>query len=247
MPSPAEDGASSAASDGASSVGEHQESGPAHVEGSKTWSIPTANFKPTPYPKRGESSSTSANSPPKKNHIHIPKIAPMSSDPEPSKLAVGLEGKYVDEFGNILDWDGSVLGRVEGDLPSMIGRPVSKSGEILDVDGEVVGYVSENHTKPTLTALGGGLKVDSSGNIYNADNEVVGKLNDTPGGERLRNGDTGSKDLADKPNAAPGPSEIYLDVKSTHDGIQLIIKIPTVFKSEQEKKEKEREKNTENA
>lgn len=168
----------------------------------------------------------------------------MSSNPEPSKLAVGLEGKYVDEFGNILDWDGSVLGRVEGDLPSMIGRPVSKNGEILDTDGEVVGYVSENHTKPTLSALGGGLKVDSSGNIYNADDEIVGKLNDTPGGERLKTGGPGSGDLADKPNAAPGPSEIYLDVKSTHDGIQLIIKIPTVFKNEQEKQGKQQKEET---
>lgn len=232
MPSPVlNDMDSSTASDGASSVGDHQETGPAHVQDSKTWAIPTANFKPTPHNgQQGQSSDKP------KNHINIPKIAPMSSDPEPSKLAVGLEGKYVDEFGNILDWDGSVLGRVEGDLPSMIGRPVSKSGEILDTDGEVVGYVSENYTKPTLQALGGGLKVDSAGNIYNADNEVVGKLNDTPGGERLKPGAEGSGDLADKPSAAPGPSEIYLDVKSTHDGIQLIIKIPTVFKNEPEKK-----------
>jgi hypothetical protein len=238
MSSPAaDDTGSSTASDGVSSVEGHQEAGPAHVESSKTWAIPTANFKPKPHPQQGDSSKSSN---PPKNHIHIPKIAPMSSNPEPSKLAVGLEGKYVDEFGNILDWDGSVLGRVEGDLPSMIGRPVSKSGEILDVDGEVVGYVAENHTKPTLSALGGGLKVDSSGNIYNADNEIVGKLNDTPGGERLKpsgsgGSGSGSGDLADKPSATPGPSEIYLDVKSTHDGIQLIIKIPTVFKNEQDK------------
>src|SRR5262245_30280125 len=57
--------------------------------------------------------------------IHIPKIPPIPSDicppPDLAELARGLEGMYVDEFGNILDWNGHVLGRVEGDLPSMIG------------------------------------------------------------------------------------------------------------------------------
>lgn len=245
------------ASDGASSTDDQQqqqqEHAPSHVESSKTWAIPTANFKPRPIPQHQASSASSKSakkdhlnmpemkpmpdfaSKAPKNHIEIPKITPMSSDAEPSRLAVGLEGKYVDEFGNILEDDGTVLGRVEGDLPTMIGRPVSKSGEILDADGEVAGYVCENLIKPTLRALGGGLQVDSTGKIYDGEGNVVGNLNNTPHGERLKASATGSNDLSSKPSATPSPSEIYLDVKSTHDGIQLIIKIPTVFKSEQEK------------
>lgn len=150
----------------------------------------------------------------------IPKIVP-SADQSPEVLAEGLEGKFVDEFGNILDWDGTVLGRVSGDLPSMVGRPVSASGEIQDTDGEVVGYVSENYAKPPLKPLAGNLKTDEEGNIYNGEGQIIGKLNSPPGKE---------KEEPSNKSAAPSPSELYLDVKSTHDGIQLIIKIPTVFK-----------------
>jgi hypothetical protein len=43
-------------------------------------------------------------------------------------------------------------------------------------------------------------------------------------------GTTGTTNTANpKPPGAPRPDELFLDVKSTYDGIQLIIKIPTVF------------------
>ncbi|RFU75877.1 hypothetical protein TARUN_6339 [Trichoderma arundinaceum] len=176
------------------------------------------------------------NSGSKNPEIKIPKIEPIEQGESLASRAQGLVGKFVDEFGNVLDWDGTVLGSVEGDLPSMVGRPVSESGEILDNTGEVVGYVSENHTRPTLSDLEGGLKIDGNGNIYNKNGDIVGKMNSpsTEGGEASGQQKTaGSKD-AGKANAAatPSPSEVYLDVKSTHDGIQLIIKIPTIFKNE---------------
>ncbi|KAF5619030.1 hypothetical protein F52700_11890 [Fusarium sp. NRRL 52700] len=197
--------------------------------------------------------------------IRIPRIKPVSestdqtdahsdSDPKaqsqpqsnsPEKLAAGLDGKYVDEFGNILDWDGTVLGRVEGDLPSMVGRPVMPNGQVLDEDGEVAGHVCENYIKPALKPLAaGGLKVDDEGNIYDDQGNRIGKL-DKPmpsqdGADKLsENKDkekgqvqgTGSTNNANapKPPGAPRPDELFLDVKSTYDGIQLIIKIPTVF------------------
>jgi hypothetical protein len=204
--------------------------GPVHD--THTFTIP----KPQPRSKPASSSSTRDSSPkpaspdttpdasqtkPQNSEIKIPKIMPVQSDGEtPQELAQGLVGRFVDEFGNVLDWDGTVLGRVAGDLPSMVGRPVSESGEILDADGEVAGHVSENHSRPPLTALGNGLRVDGEGNIYNQEMKVVGKLNDT----------SAAASRSDpKPAPAPSPSDIYLDVKSTHDGIQLIIKIPTVF------------------
>ncbi|PTB53647.1 hypothetical protein M431DRAFT_63966, partial [Trichoderma harzianum CBS 226.95] len=168
--------------------------------------------------------------------IKIPRIQPIERDEPLASRAQGLVGKFVDEFGNILDWDGTVLGSAEGDLPSMVGRPVSESGEILDITGEVVGYVSENHTRPTLSDLEGGLKIDGAGNIYNKNGDIVGKMNKPSTGEGETSGqqstDQGksSQDAGGKANAAtPSPSEVYLDVKSTHDGIQLIIKIPTIF------------------
>ncbi|KAL7924589.1 hypothetical protein ACQKWADRAFT_287042 [Trichoderma austrokoningii] len=169
--------------------------------------------------------------------IKIPKIQPVEQGEPLAELAQGLAGKFVDEFGNILDWDGTVLGSVEGDLPSMVGRPVSESGEILDNAGEVVGYVSENHTRPKLKDLEGGLRIDGDGNIYNKQGQVVGKMNgpSTEEGEasgQQHNASESQQDTTGKANEAkPSPSDVYLDVKSTHDGIQLIIRIPTVFRN----------------
>ncbi|KAH8123840.1 hypothetical protein FP744_10000845 [Trichoderma asperellum] len=169
--------------------------------------------------------------------IKIPKIQPVEQGEPLAELAQGLVGKFIDEFGNILDWDGTVLGSVEGDLPAMVGRPVSESGEIFDNAGEVVGYVSENHTRPKLKDLEGGLRIDGDGNIYNKEGKIVGKMNgpspeEGEGGSGQHKANEGGKsqDAGKANEETPGPSEVYLDVKSTHDGIQLIIKIPTVFK-----------------
>lgn len=164
--------------------------------------------------------------------IAIPPIAPIESQHEAETLARGLEGCFVDEFGNVLGWDGTVLGRVRGDLPSMVGRPVSAKGQVLDVDGEVAGYVCENSVPPTSSAarkpLDRGLRVDDAGTIYDHEGVTVGRMvqqskaSPRPGESRRARPESGS-------SATPSPSEICLDVKSTHDGIQLIIKIPTVF------------------
>jgi hypothetical protein len=158
-------------------------------------------------------------------------------------LAEGLEGKYVDEFGNVLDWDGTVKGRVEGDLPSMVGRPVAANGDVLDADGEVVGHVSENHDQPPLKELDGGLRVDDMGNIYSSEGSIIGKLNEPPTKTEEEQPPTAEAKekhkeqkpcgcSAPQPASAPRPSEIYLDVKSTFDGIQIILKIPTIFNQE---------------
>jgi hypothetical protein len=181
-------------------------------------------------------------------------------------LVAGLEGNYVDEFGNILDWHGHVLGRVGGDLPSMVGRPVSSTGEILNTEGQVAGHVVENYAleakdepKPIEGFTGPGLRVDHSGNILDSNGSIVGRMknNNAPNsdavpavstsstpppeapaledkketcacGQTKQTGQT-SQTNQTKPSSAPSPSEIYLDVKSTNDGIQLIIKIPTIF------------------
>ncbi|CAG9956753.1 unnamed protein product, partial [Clonostachys rosea f. rosea IK726] len=180
----------------------------------------------------------------------IPRIIPFSSlrselpagdkaqsasfKPRHETLAQGLEGKFVDEFGNVLDWDGTVLGRVEGDLPSMVGRPVSCSGEILDTDGEIAGYVSDNYIEPGRQELDGGLQADDEGNIYNKEGAVIGKLNKPPKKEAKESwlarssarGDGSdaharacscTSPAAPKPSSAPNLSGIYLDVKSTFD------------------------------
>ncbi|KAG9253690.1 uncharacterized protein F5Z01DRAFT_656447 [Emericellopsis atlantica] len=227
-----------------------------------------------PYKAGMSFTPTSADAEPRKPaHIDpIPRIAlgDGSSPQAPSQseqrraqrrqtagLAEGLEGKYVDEFGNVLDWDGTVKGRVEGDLPSMVGRPVSANGDVL-AEGQVVGHVSENHDQPPLKELDGGLRVDDMGNIYSADGGIIGKLNEPPKkADEPQEQEQEKQPEADKkkpcgcsapqPASAPRPSEIYLDVKSTFDGIQIILKIPTIFnqvKQEQHRQENKREAST---
>ncbi|KAJ0161290.1 hypothetical protein CTA2_6472 [Colletotrichum tanaceti] len=220
----------------------------------------------SPNAQPSSSSSQGTPEPQEKNApIQIPKVTSLTSGltlpPNLAELAQGLDGKYVDEFGNILDWNGQVLGRVEGDLPSMIGRPVAVTGEIFSEEGEVVGYVAENDTIPPappspkpIEGMGDGLKVDHMGNILDKNNNVVGHFDGAPLAKSLQQtgqaGNSGQSSGARpghipdtrtscpqctahqaKPpsSTTPSPSEIFLDVKSTNDGIQLIIKIPTVF------------------
>jgi hypothetical protein len=159
---------------------------------------------------------------------------------------------FVDEFGNVLDWEGHVLGRVEGDLPAMVGRPVSGSGEVRSEDGTVVGFVVENDIVEKrevrdLQSVAGGLRVDYAGNILDTEGRIVGHLNMPAGGQGPNQGQQQQQQQqhasprapqhqqpqqphqSSNISTAPSPSEIFLDVKSTNDGIQLIIKIPTVF------------------
>ncbi|CAH0047741.1 unnamed protein product [Clonostachys solani] len=234
----------------------------AEADGPEQTSTPSSPPPPSQQPASSSSSSNNNKPPPK--ITPIPRIVPSGSlqydppgsegPPPPPKprheaLAQGLEGRYVDEFGNVLDCDGTVLGRVEGDLPSMVGRPVSRNGEILDTDGDVVGYVSDNYVQPERQELGNGLQVDGEGNIYNQDGAVIGKLNEPP--KKDAKGSWPATQRAEavppapKPASAPNPSEIYLDVKSTFDGIQIIMKIPTIFNRDHDCAEHDREKTQE--
>lgn len=234
-----------------------------------------SNAQPTPPPEDNAS-------PPKKTPVH--KIQKSH-----------LVGKTIDEFGDVVDHDGSVLGRVEGDLPSMIGRTISNArGDVLGDDGELLGYVAEvgsgeeQEASPkqeaptwsladimqTMAAAGkgpGGLRVDPTGNILDPEGNVVGSFHDNVSGFGKKSGvsdeNTGAKDSKRRskerqPKEEPqhqkaeekagsssqsqprenaqshrkedpkeSPSDIFLDVKSTTEGIQLTIRIPTVFNS----------------
>lgn len=229
---------------------------------------------------------------------------PEQSTPKPKKPPVyelskeHLVGKTIDEFGDIVDDNGAVLGRVEGDLPSMIGRTISNArGDILGDDGELLGYVAEVETGqgeqkssqeqvPTwsltevmqaMAAAGkgpGGLRVDPFGNILDGEGNVVGSFHDNASGFGKKNApatgentptsqtkekksrpkestkspppkaeakaDTGASSQSQprenaqshrKEEPKESPSDIFLDVKSTTEGIQLTIRIPTVFNS----------------
>ncbi|RYP75024.1 hypothetical protein DL771_002672 [Monosporascus sp. 5C6A] len=178
----------------------------------------------------------------------IPKITPIGISPPAnlSQLARGLEGKMVDDVGNVVDESGKVLGHVVGDLPAMVGKRVAKDGEVYGEDGGLIGYVTENFTESTTTenpgGPWGGLQIDHYGNILDAAGNVIGRFFQKPGekgGPPLSTaGSQQNPKQEEKPkvNAHTGgsPSDIFLDVKSTTDGIQLTIRIPTTFGKQQQ-------------
>lgn len=229
--------------------------------------------------------------------ISFPKPSPEDQNTPAQQIPKDhLVGKKIGDFGEIVDENKNVLGRVEGDLPSMVGRTISNArGDVLGDDGELLGYVAEVETgkgqekqpepqHPTwdlaevmkaMAAQGegpGGLRVDPFGNILDGEGNIVGSFHDnrTGFGSKKASGggngnDGGSKErlTSSQPKEAPqenksgeqagpstsqsqpprnaqsfrnqpeerkeSPSDIFMDVKSTTEGIQLTIRIPTVF------------------
>lgn len=176
----------------------------------------------------------------------IPKIPHIDSPPPTDllRLAQGLAGHAIDDVGNVVDESGEVLGHATGDLPAMVGKKISDNGEVYGDGGEIVGYVSDNFVHPPSPIeipgdVLGGLRVDHKGNILDSDGKIIGKFHQplektsssskfppkTEPEEKPKEGQT------PKVNAQTGgsPSDLFLDVKSTTDGIQLIIRIPTTF------------------
>ncbi|KAG4220701.1 hypothetical protein PC116_g30820 [Phytophthora cactorum] len=173
----------------------------------------------------------------------------MAPPPDLFSLAHGLDGGVVDDVGNIVDESGTVLGHATGDLPAMVGRKVADNGEIYGESGEVIGYVSENFTSPPPPVdipenVLGGLKVDHNGNILDTNGNIIGRFNEKAGENgnlapfmkrskssesRTDNGKPDEKKPKVNAHTGGSPSDIFLDVKSTTDGIQLTIRIPTTF------------------
>ncbi|KAI1353903.1 hypothetical protein F5Y01DRAFT_44084 [Xylaria sp. FL0043] len=174
----------------------------------------------------------------------IPKIAHIDSSPPANlqRLAQGLAGHAVDDVGNIVDESGEVLGHATGDLPAMVGQKVSDNGEIYGDGGEIVGYVSDNFIDPPSPTeipgdVLGGLKVDHKGNILDHEGKIIGKFHQPPEkmssrkSSKAEGEEKSREERKPKVNAQTGgsPSDLFLDVKSTTDGIQLTIRIPTTF------------------
>ncbi|KAI0105000.1 hypothetical protein GGR51DRAFT_560605 [Nemania sp. FL0031] len=181
----------------------------------------------------------------------IPKIPHIDASPPADllRLAQGLAGHIIDDVGNIVDESGEVLGHATGDLPAMVGKKVSDDGEVYGDGGEIIGYVSENFVNPPPPTeipsdVLGGLRVDHKGNILDQDGNIIGKFNQPPGRKSLvpkrspkpsspkaEPKEKSHEEQKPKVNAQTGgsPSDLFLDVKSTNDGIQLTIRIPTTF------------------
>ncbi|OCL03561.1 hypothetical protein AOQ84DRAFT_227241 [Glonium stellatum] len=100
-----------------------------------------------------------------------------------------LEGKEVNEAGEILNEEGEVIGQLaEGNIDDVKGLTVNDKGEVVDSEGNVLGKVelAEGAAEKLKEAAAGaidirileGLKVNKKGKILNEEGEEIGELKD---------------------------------------------------------------------
>jgi hypothetical protein len=118
-----------------------------------------------------------------------------------------LEGKKVDEDGDILDKHGNNLGRAERyqeeepepepepekeDLSALEGKKVNKAGNVVDSDGKLFGRVMEGVLSKLV-----GKKCDAEGKIYSDSGKVIGKAELIPVDEREEDTESPFEDFPD--------------------------------------------------
>ncbi|ETS73053.1 hypothetical protein PFICI_15228 [Pestalotiopsis fici W106-1] len=167
-------------------------------------------------------------------------------------------GNIVDNSGKVLGHATGDLPSMIGKKVADNGEVYGDSGELIgyvteNFTGHPPPTASETNKSSASrdTPLPGGLRVDLEGNILDASGNVIGKMHSKPGQptnalapyngkeesapRNETNGEQGQSDN-EKPRAKFDeggiPADIFLDVKSTPDGIQLTIRIPTIFKQE---------------
>ncbi|KAI9811341.1 MAG: hypothetical protein M1827_005501 [Pycnora praestabilis] len=89
-----------------------------------------------------------------------------------------LEGRIVDEDGEVLDKNGNSIGKAERWEPEekerhinpMSGRKVNKNGEVFDENGNLLGKLTEGNLKNLI-----GFEVDDNGFVIDNDGNKVGE------------------------------------------------------------------------
>lgn len=108
--------------------------------------------------------------------------APEEEAPEPEDLS-SLKGKTVNKQGNVIGDEGVPIARlVEGNPKELNGRRIDDNGQIWDDSGNVIGRVelipqNERETKPE-GIFGGleGLRVVADGKVADEDENIVGEV-----------------------------------------------------------------------
>jgi hypothetical protein len=101
---------------------------------------------------------------------------------EPEEDLSELEGMTVNKFGNVVDENGAVFGRlVSGNSRKLNGKKVDGEGQIWSDDGKVLGNVTlipaAEREKPEGLFYGlDGLTATKDGSVTNSAGEVVGRL-----------------------------------------------------------------------
>jgi hypothetical protein len=99
-----------------------------------------------------------------------------------------LEGRQLNEEGQIVDEEGNVLGELkEGDIEAVQGMNINEKGEVLDEEGNVIGQVelaegAAAHLAKSMPQVDlrilDGLKVNKKGKILDGEGEPIGELVD---------------------------------------------------------------------
>ncbi|KAJ1328081.1 DUF3659 domain-containing protein [Microdochium nivale] len=165
-------------------------------------------------------------------------------------------GNVVNEKGKVLGYVMGDLPSMVGKKVAEGGKIYGDNGEVLghvteNFTGDDSGGEENANDQDDLTDALNGLRVDHDGNIMDQMGNIVGRLNERPTSKGRRQGQdgdnqneqeqagatsgTGQEEAQDGKNKNKGriplvPADISLDVKSTYDGIQIIIKIPSMFK-----------------
>ncbi|KAK3904541.1 hypothetical protein C8A05DRAFT_13588 [Staphylotrichum tortipilum] len=166
-------------------------------------------------------------------------------------------GDILGDNGELLGYIDDVIKTTPGRLRSLfdvVGHAssslmVDDMGNILDSTGTVVGHFHDNNN-PLHHNENGGMDVGwqtestttSSGPTVDGQGQPSPpqqsrSRSPTPGGQSApKRTESQRKENAEswrKENPTDSPSDIFLDVKSTREGVQLTIRIPTVFPGQQ--------------
>lgn len=118
-----------------------------------------------------------------------------------------LEGRKVDEDGDILDKSGNTIGKAERWEPEekkrnvnpMSGRKVNKEGEVRDADGNLIGKLTEGNLNNLI-----GKEIDDNGYVVDNDGNKVGEC-------------TVIENLPDEEEPGPSPEELERQKKEEED------------------------------
>ena len=150
-------------------------------------------------------------------------------------------GRAVSAGGKVFDTSGDVAGHVSENYinsstptedHSSKRLKMDHTGTIYDHNGEVVGKMKDhsNESNAGNTGRNNNNNTTSTGCARCQERDRRSDpSHENAAPPRAQEDGTGGTTNVPHRTATPSPSEIYLDVKSTHDGIQLIIKIPTIF------------------
>lgn len=111
--------------------------------------------------------------------IGTAELIPGAEVQKPEGAFYGFENPVVGKDGVITDASGQIIGRiVEGDAQRLQGRQVDEDGDVLDKNGNTIGRAErwQPEEKPRDVNPMSGRKVNREGEVRDADGNLIGKL-----------------------------------------------------------------------